>query len=135
MVKKVDSQKTKDDSNECDQKAAEIRRNAQKLKAEKRKKVRFLSLTIISRTDKIDSSHARSSSDSSRKLLEPNFNWVKLQSSNLFKPYLKNKLSLSTKMFKWKIFSPTLVTTWNLNRYSNDLTRMRLVLRSRKISR
>ena len=33
MVKKVDSQKTKDDSNECDLKAAEMRRNAQLIKA------------------------------------------------------------------------------------------------------
>ena len=39
MVKKADSQKTKEDSNECDQKVAEIRRNAQLLKAQKRKKV------------------------------------------------------------------------------------------------
>ena len=74
MVKKVDSQKTKDDSNECDQKAAEVRRNAQLLKAQKRKKVRFLSLTHVCRTDKTGNSHAKSSSNSKRKLLEPNFN-------------------------------------------------------------
>ena len=52
MVKKVDSQKTKDDSHECDLKAAELRRNSQLIKSQKRKKVSFLFhlLEIIEQT-------------------------------------------------------------------------------------
>lgn len=135
MVKKVDSQKTKDDSNEFDQKAAEVRRNAQLLKAQKRKKVRFLSLTHVFRTDKTGNSHDKSNLNSKRKLFEPNFNKASRLSKNLYKLFLRNKLSLSTKMFRWRTCSPTLATTWSSNRFSKGLTRMKPALQSKKISR